>query len=70
MDSTAIFEQQLTVEQAFHEMKTLSLKVKSVNGLMITIAHNNYLGSDPKFQDWKKNYGSFLLEMKRLISDS
>ena len=63
MDSTAIFEQHSTEEQAFNEIKKLAEEVRKVNGLMITIWHNNYLGSDPQYSGWKNVYERFVREI-------
>jgi hypothetical protein len=34
-----------------------------VKGLMITIWHNNFFGSDPAFKGWKEVYELFLEEV-------
>jgi len=60
MDSTAIFEQHSTEEQAFREIKAFAQEIKKVNGIMITIWHNNYLGTDPLFRGWKNVYKKFV----------
>jgi hypothetical protein len=35
-------------------------KIRQVNGLMITIWHNPFFGSDPEFAGWKEVYEIFL----------
>ena len=35
-------------------------KIKQINGLMITIWHNHFFGSDPMFAGWKEVYEVFL----------
>jgi hypothetical protein len=35
-------------------------RIKQVNGLMITIWHNQFLGADPLFAGWKELYEIFL----------
>jgi len=60
MDSTAIFEQELNEEEAIQELIILYEAIKKVDGLMITVMHNNYVGSDERFTGWKILYEKFL----------
>jgi hypothetical protein len=62
MDANAYYEQQLTTQQALHELMNYYHAVKKVNGLMVTIWHNNFLGTDPEFAGWKEVYEVFLKE--------
>jgi hypothetical protein len=36
--------------------------VRKVNGLMITLWHNSFLGADPEFAGWREVYEVFLKE--------
>jgi hypothetical protein len=36
------------------------IAVKSVNGTMITLWHNNFLGTDEAFKGWKETYEKFV----------
>ena len=60
MDANAYYEQKLTAQQAFAELMQVYQAVKKVNGMMITIWHNNFLGGEKAFQSWKKVYELFL----------
>lgn len=60
MDATAFYAQKLTPAEALIELNDLYISIKAVNGLMITLCHNNLLGTDPAFAAWRKMYGSFL----------
>jgi len=62
MDANAIFEQKLTAQQAFTELMQFYHAVKKVNGLLITIWHNNFLGAERIFKPWKSVYELFLKE--------
>lgn len=63
MDANACYEQKLTPQQAFAEIKHYHDIIKKVNGTMITIWHNNFFGSDKMFTGWKEVYEVFLEEM-------
>ena len=62
MDANSFYEQKLNAGQALHELMTYYHSVKKVNGLMVTIWHNQFLGSDPLFEGWNKLYEVFLKE--------
>lgn len=63
MDANAYYEQALTPQQAFTEIKYYHDIIKKVNGTMITIWHNNFFGSDKLFEGWKQVYELFLKEV-------
>ncbi len=60
MDANAFFEQKLTAEEALDEMLSYYKKIKNVNGQMITIWHNTFLGTDKLFEGWKEVYEEFI----------
>ena len=60
MDANSCFEQKLTPEQALEEMKTYMKLIKDVNGLMITVWHNTFLGTHRNFTGWREAYRSFI----------
>jgi len=62
MDANAYFEQKLTAQAAFTELMQFYQEVKKVNGMLITIWHNNFLGTEKDFEPWKKVYELFLKE--------
>lgn len=63
MDANSFFELQHTPAQALEEMRHYYHEVKKVNGLLITLWHNTFLGTDPRFAGWKEAYTSFLKEI-------
>jgi hypothetical protein len=62
MDANSFYEEKCNPQQAFSELMQYYRAIKKVNGLMITIWHNNFLGTDPKFAGWKEVYEVFLKE--------
>jgi len=60
MEANSFFEQKLTPEQAFEEMMHYYKIIKNVNGLMITIWHNTFLGTDKLFRGWREVYEKFV----------
>lgn len=63
MDANAYYEQKLSPQQAFAEIRQYHDTIKKVNGTMITIWHNNFFGSDKMFTGWKEVYELFLNEV-------
>jgi hypothetical protein len=62
MDANSYFEQKYTPARAMEELMRYYRHVKKVNGLMVTIWHNNLLGTDPAFAGWREAYETFLKE--------
>ena len=60
MDANAYFEERKTAEEAARELARFYETVRSVRGTMITIWHNNFLGSDPEFEGWQEVYEQFI----------
>ena len=60
MDSNAFYEDLLKPQAAFAQLMNYYRKIKEVNGLMVTIWHNNFFGTDPLFAGWKEVYEVFL----------
>ncbi|HTM93126.1 MAG TPA: polysaccharide deacetylase family protein, partial [Flavisolibacter sp.] len=56
MDANSYYEQKLSPEAALEELMRYYDVVKSVNGTMITIWHNNFLGTADEFTGWKEAY--------------
>lgn len=63
MDANSFYEQKYTPEQAFEEMIQYHKIVKGVNGTMISIWHNNFLGTDNFYAGWKEVYEKFIREI-------
>jgi hypothetical protein len=60
MDSNSFYENRLSPQSAFEELMDYYRKIKKVNGLMVTIWHNHFFGTDPMFKGWKEVYEVFL----------
>jgi hypothetical protein len=64
MDANSFYEQKFSSEQALEELLSYYCEIKKVNGTMITIWHNSFLGTDNLYKGWKEIYYKFL----RIIS--
>ncbi len=60
MDSTAFYERKLAPKAAFAELMEYYNRIKQINGLMVTVWHNNFFGTDTMFAGWKEVYEVFL----------
>jgi hypothetical protein len=60
MDSTAVFQQRETEEVALTELQHYFDIVKSVDGELITLFHNDFLTEQPEWMGWRKMYADFL----------
>jgi hypothetical protein len=60
MDANSFYEQKFTAEQAAVELGHYADTVKNVNGMLITIWHNHFLGTDKMFAGWKEIYADFI----------
>jgi hypothetical protein len=60
MDANSYYEQKLPPEAAFEELMQYYTIVKLVKGTMITIWHNNFLGTAEEFAGWKQVYEKFV----------
>ena len=60
MEANSFYEQKLTAAKAFEELMQYYTICKKVNGTLITIWHNNFLGADKLYKGWGEMYESFL----------
>ncbi len=60
MDATSYYKNKSNPSMALTELMEYYRKIKHVNGLMITIWHNQFFGTDPLFAGWKEVYEVFL----------
>jgi hypothetical protein len=60
MDANAYYEQKCTAGEALRELMELYETIKSVNGRMITIWHNSFLGTANEFEGWRETYHQFV----------
>ncbi len=54
MDANSYYEQHYTAKEALNEMAYYYKITKEVNGLLITIWHNHFLGTDKMFEGWRE----------------
>ncbi len=60
MEANSFYEQKLTPAQALEEMRHYYKVIKAVDGTLITIWHNTFLGTDEKFKGWREVYKEFV----------
>lgn len=65
MDANSFYEQKLSPEQAYDELLQYYSVCKKVNGTLISIWHNNFLGMDPQFAGWKACYEKFIVRVQQ-----
>ena len=64
MEANSFYEQKFSTEQAFEELKHYYDIVKSVNGTLTIIWHNNFLGTAKMFTGWREIYKQFISLVK------
>ncbi len=60
MEANSFYEQGFTSAQAYEELVHYLKVCKAVNGTLITIWHNNFLGTAKEFESWRKMYEKFV----------
>lgn len=65
MEANSFFEQKCTAQQALEEMQRHHYIIRSVNGTMVTIWHNTFLGTAKMFEGWKEVYEQFIKEVTK-----
>ena len=63
MEANSFFEQKYLPQRAYEEMMHFYNAVKAVNGTLITIWHNSFLGNYRSFAGWKEIYEEFVSKM-------
>ncbi len=66
MDANAYYEQKQLLEAAANELKYYRDICQQQHGQLISIWHNNFLGSDKNFKGWKELYQSFIQSVVKL----
>jgi hypothetical protein len=64
MEANSFYEQKLSAQQAFEELKHYYNEIKSVNGTLSTIWHNSFLGTATQFRGWREIYENFISLVK------
>ena len=65
MEANSFFEQKYLPQRAYEEMMHYYTVVKAAGSKLITIWHNNFLGSHPFFSGWKEVYKEFVEAVSR-----
>ena len=60
MDANSFYEQRISAQEAYEEMNRYAEIIKTVNGTMISIWHNSFLGDSVIFRGWKEAYEKFI----------
>jgi hypothetical protein len=63
MEANSYYEQHYSPKQALTELEHYYKKTKEVNGLLITIWHNHFLGTDKMFKGWREAYKTIIEEI-------
>ena len=64
MDANAYYEQKYTAAEAYAELIQYYSICKKVNGQLITVYHNNFLGTLKTMESWKLHYKKFVEEIE------
>ena len=59
MDANSYYEQKQDAAVSFDELTGYYNICRQINGQLITIFHNNLLGTDPMFKGWREMYSKF-----------
>ena len=65
MDANSYYEQKQSPQQTFEEMIYYLSVCKEVGGTLITIWHNNFLGTANEFKGWKEIYEQFIVQAQQ-----
>jgi len=64
MDANAYYEEKLTAGAALEESLYYLNSCREANGTMISVWHNNFLGTDPAFKGWRDAYEKFIAAVR------
>ncbi len=65
MDANCYYEQKLSVKESAEELNHYYKSCKEIDGTLITIFHNNILGTDKNFIGWSKLYENFISQVQQ-----
>lgn len=65
MDANAYYEQQQLQQQTLDELVYYLSVCKAINGTLITIWHNNFLGTSKQFNGWREIYEQFIVRVRQ-----
>ncbi len=64
MEANSFYEQKLSPQESYNELMHYYLQCKGVNGTLITVFHNNFLGTGKVFAGWKATYERFIAQIE------
>ena len=64
MDANSFYEQSQDAETTSKELMHFKNECQKVNGLFVTIFHNNFLGTDKQFAGWASMYAEFISQLR------
>ncbi|MCP9752687.1 polysaccharide deacetylase family protein [Ferruginibacter sp. HRS2-29] len=65
MDANSFFEQKQQAAESYDELQYYYDACKAANGRLITIFHNNFLGTSRQFDGWREMYQRFITQLPR-----
>jgi hypothetical protein len=65
MDANSFYEQRQSPQQTVEELMHYLLVCKETNSTLITIWHNDFLGTAKKFEGWKSVYEKFITQVQQ-----
>ena len=64
MDANSFYEQYQDATISFTEIMHYKNECQKINGLFISIFHNNFLGTDKQFSGWAAMYAEFISQLR------
>lgn len=64
MDTNSFYEQSQDASISFTEIMHYKNECQKVNGLFVSIFHNNFLGTDKRFSGWAAMYADFISQLR------
>ncbi|MEO5984279.1 MAG: polysaccharide deacetylase family protein [Ferruginibacter sp.] len=63
MEANSYYEQKFSADSAYDELLHYYRECKKINGVFISIFHNNFLGKGQPFNEWRVMYEHFIKEV-------
>ena len=67
MDANSFYEQKQNAEESYSELLHYYHACKKINGQLITIFHNNFLGTNKLYGGWKEMYEKFISQLPQQL---
>ena len=67
MDANSFYEQKQNAEESYSELLHYYHACKKINGQLITIFHNNFLGTNKLYAGWKEMYEKFISQLPQQL---